>query len=111
MYEVPFDPVTLMEAAFVSVTVSVAVCPDAMLFELALIDTVGTAAEALAAKTDIATKGRKRVREGSIFTGACLNGSCIARLRSGGRGGSGWSASVRAGTKWTDTKPFDAGFL
>jgi hypothetical protein len=35
--------------------------------ELALIKTVGTAAAALAAKTDIATKVRKRVRRWIVF--------------------------------------------
>ena len=69
------DPVTWIEAALVSVTVSVTVCPEVMLLELALIETVGTAAAALVAKTETATKGRKRikrVREGIDFTGACL---------------------------------------
>jgi hypothetical protein len=59
LYEVPFDPVTWIEAAFFSVTVSVTVCPEVMLLELAWMETVGTAAEAVAAKTDIATKVRK----------------------------------------------------
>ena len=66
------DPVTLMEAALVSVTVRVTVCPEVMLLELALIETVGTAAAALAAKNEIATKDTKRVRERICFTWACL---------------------------------------
>jgi len=64
-----------MEAALVSVTVRVTVCPEVMLLELALIETVGTAAAALAANTEIATKGRKRLKrlkQGRRFTGACL---------------------------------------
>ena len=75
VYDVPFDPVTWIEAALVSVTVRVTVCPEVMLFELALIETVGTAAAAMAAKIEIATKGRKRIkriRGGIVFTGACL---------------------------------------
>jgi len=68
------DPVTWIEAALVSVTVRVTVCPEVMLFELALMETVGTAAEAMVAKNEIATKVRKRVREGIDFTGACLEG-------------------------------------
>ena len=66
------DPVTWMEAALVSVTVSVTVCPAVMLLELALIETVGIAAEAVVAKTDTATKVRKCFREEIGFTGACL---------------------------------------
>jgi len=75
VYDVPFDPVTWIDAALVSVTVRVTVCPEVMLLELALIETVGTAAAALAAKIEIATKGRKRLRrfkQGKGFTGACL---------------------------------------
>lgn len=65
----PLDPVTWIDAAFVSVTVRVSVCPDEMLLELAVIETVGTAAAALAAKAEIATKVRKGFRDGSVFTG------------------------------------------
>jgi len=36
VYEVPLDPVTLIEAALVSVTVRVSVCPAEMLLELAV---------------------------------------------------------------------------
>lgn len=71
----PFDPVTWTEAALATVTVNVAVCPEVMLLELALIEMVGAAAEALAAKNEIATKGRrriKRIRGGIVFTWACL---------------------------------------
>lgn len=39
--EVPLDPVTLTEAVLVSVTVKVTDCPDVMLVELAVIETVG----------------------------------------------------------------------
>jgi hypothetical protein len=66
------DPVTWIEAALVSVTVSVTVCPEVMLLELALIETVGTAAEAVVAKTATATKVRKCLREEIGFTAACL---------------------------------------
>lgn len=41
VYEVPLDPVTRTEAALVSVTVKVSDCPDEMLLELAVIETVG----------------------------------------------------------------------
>ena len=58
----PFDPVTWIEPAFVSVTVRVTVCPELMLFELALIATVGTAADALVADTEIATKVKRDAR-------------------------------------------------
>lgn len=72
MYEVPFDPVTWIEAAPVSVTVRVSVCPAEMLLELAVMETVGTEAAALVAKAEIATKVRKGTKEGRVFTGACL---------------------------------------
>lgn len=68
----PFDPVTWIDAALVSVTVRVSVCPDEMLLELAVIETVGTAAEALVAKTETTTKERMRMRDRIVFTGACL---------------------------------------
>jgi hypothetical protein len=64
LYEVPFDPVTWIEAALVSVTVRVTVCPEVMLLELALIATVGTAAAALAVKAEIATKVTNEARKG-----------------------------------------------
>ncbi|MGA9584361.1 MAG: hypothetical protein WBQ95_03485 [Terracidiphilus sp.] len=73
MYDAPFDPVTWIEAALVSVTVSVSVCPEEMLLDLAAIETVGAEAAALAANAEIATKERKGVREGIVFTGACLD--------------------------------------
>lgn len=76
MYEVPLEPVTWMEAALVSVTVRVSVCPDEMLLVLAVIETVGRAAAALVAKAEIATKVRKGTREGIVFTGACLEIGC-----------------------------------
>jgi len=41
MYLVPFDPATLTEAAFDAVTVSVSDCPEEMLLELAVMETVG----------------------------------------------------------------------
>ena len=53
-----------MEAALVSVTVRVTVCPEEMLLELALIETVGVAAAALAANVEIATKVTKGARIG-----------------------------------------------
>jgi hypothetical protein len=58
-----------MEEALVSVTVKVSVCPDEMLLEPALIETVGTAAAALAAKAETATRVRKGTRDGIVFTG------------------------------------------
>ena len=69
LYEVPFDPVTWMEAALVSVTVRVSVCPDEMVLELAVMETVGAEAAALVAKAEIATKVRKGTRDGGVFTG------------------------------------------
>ena len=60
----PLEPVTWIEAACVSVTLRVTVCPEEMLFELALIETVGTDAEAPAANVEIATKARNGAREG-----------------------------------------------
>ena len=104
------DPVTWIEAALVSVTVRVTVCPEVMLFELALMETVGTAAEAMVAKNEIATKVRKRVREGIDFTGACLEGLVhVPDCALGGEVVPGWISSALApGTKWTDTKTFDA---
>ena len=69
----PLEPVTWIEAALVSVTVRVSVCPDEMLLVLAVIETVGRAAATLVAKAEIATKVRKGTREGIVFTGACLD--------------------------------------
>jgi len=107
---VPLDPVTWIELALVSVTVSVTVCPEVMLLELAVIETVGTAAEALAAKTEIATKVSKRVREEKVFTWACLRR--LVHVPDCALGGEVVPAGVRpprAGyERWTDTKPFDA---
>ena len=68
----PLDPVTWIDAALVSVTVRVTVCPEEMLLELALIETVGTAAAALVAKTETATKVRYGAGKGINFKGACL---------------------------------------
>jgi len=45
-----------MEAAPVSVTVRVSVCPEVMLLALALIETVGTAATALVESAESTTK-------------------------------------------------------
>lgn len=42
VYDVPLDPVTLTDALFVSVTVNVTDCPDEILVELAVIETVGS---------------------------------------------------------------------
>jgi hypothetical protein len=69
--------VTWIEAALVSVTVSVSVCPAEMVLELALMETVGTAAAALVAKAVIATKVRKETREGIFFTGPASNCSIV----------------------------------
>jgi hypothetical protein len=68
VYEVPLEPVTWIEAALVSVTVRVSVCPDEMLLELAVMETVGRADAALVAKAEIATKVRKLTRGGIVFT-------------------------------------------
>ena len=68
----PFDPVTWIEAALVSVTVRVSLCPEVMLAEPALIETVGTAAAAPAANAEIATQVTKGAKEEIIFTEACL---------------------------------------
>jgi hypothetical protein len=41
VYEVPLDPVTLTDAALDAVTVSATDCPELMLVELAVIETLG----------------------------------------------------------------------
>ena len=105
----PFAPVTLIEAAFVSVTVSVTVCPAVMEFELAFIETVGSAAEALAVKTEIATKGSKRVREESSFTWACLRG--LVHVPDGALGGEGVPADKRPPAPGTDCGPIWGGLM
>ena len=72
VYEVPLDPVTRIEAALVSVTVRVAVCPEEMVLGLAVIETVGAEAAALAVNTETATKVRIGAREEIVFTGPAL---------------------------------------
>ena len=59
LYDVPLDPVTRIEAALVSFTIRVSDCPEEMLLELALIETVGMEAAALAAKAETKTKARR----------------------------------------------------
>lgn len=103
------DPVTWIEAAFVSVTVSVTVCPELMLFELAWMATVGTPANAVAADTEIATKVKNDARKGKCFTGPALVALAFARLRSGGRGVPAGLAAIPTGYEyWTDTRLLDA---
>ena len=79
------DPVTRIEAALVSVTVRVAVCPEEMVLGLAVIETVGAEAAALAVNTETATKVRIGAREGIVFTGPAL----ILLIR-GGVGRASW---------------------
>ena len=67
MYEVPLLPVTWIDAALDSVTVRVSDCPAEMLLELAVMETVGVAAAALAAKAEIARKLRMGARNGNAF--------------------------------------------
>ena len=85
MYDVPLEPVTWIEAALVSVTVRVSVCPEEMLFELALIETVGTDAAALAANAEIATKVRRGAREGPKDFISSHKTCILPDLRSGAR--------------------------
>jgi hypothetical protein len=75
------DPVTRIEAALVSVTVRVTVCPEEMLLELALIETVGMAAAALAAHVESATKVTKKDPKDFISSHDVHS----SRLRSGAR--------------------------
>jgi hypothetical protein len=64
---VPFEPVTLIEPAFVSVTVSLSDCPAEMLLELAVIATVGTEAAArLANNGSRSNKGRNFCMAGRL---------------------------------------------
>jgi hypothetical protein len=91
----------------------VTVCPEVMLLELALIETVGTAAAALAAKNETANKGRKRVRrirKGIVFTWACLRG--LVHLPDCALEGevfpAGWRPSHAGYDSRTDPKTFDA---
>jgi len=101
VYDVPLDPVTWIEAAFVSVTVRVSVCPEEMLLELAWIETVGRAA-ALAENAEIATKVRKGPKD--FILSQDLHSS---RLRSGAR--CSRSGSLRPKFPgWTDTTALDA---
>lgn len=85
LYEVPFDPVTWIEAALLSVTVRVTVCPEVMLLELALIATVGTAAAALAVRIEIAAKGRRTARNGPKDFMSSHRTCILPDLRSGAR--------------------------
>jgi hypothetical protein len=111
LYEVPFDPVTWIEAALVSVTVRVTVCPDVMLLELALMDTVGTAAEALAVKADTATKVKKTRREGpkDFISSHDVHSSRYALWCEVSREGSLRPKGLDSG--WTDTRTFDAAYI
>lgn len=63
----PLLPVTEIDAALDSVTVRVSDCPAEMLLELAVMETVGMAAAALAAKVEIARKLRKGAKDGNAF--------------------------------------------
>jgi hypothetical protein len=69
VYEVPLEPVTWIEAALDSVTVSVSDCPAEILLELAVMETVGMDAAALLANAEIASKVSKGARDGIVFTG------------------------------------------
>ena len=65
----PSEPATWIEAALVSVTVSVSDCPAEMLLELALMDTVGMAAAALPATAETTTKVRRDRSDEIVFKG------------------------------------------
>ena len=65
----PLDPVTLIDAALDSVTVRVSVCPDEMLLELAVIETVGVEAFALLANVEIARNTKRDAKDGKFFIG------------------------------------------
>jgi hypothetical protein len=67
------DPVTWMDAALVSVTVSVSDWPAEMLLELALMETVGTEAAALLANAKTARKLRSGARDENAFMGPALS--------------------------------------
>lgn len=58
-----------MDAALVSLTVKVSDCPDVMLLELEVMETVGTAAAAEVASAAIATKARRDARDEYVFMG------------------------------------------
>lgn len=75
----PLDPVTWIEEAFVSVTVSVADCPAEMLLELAVMETVGAEAAALAANAENARKVRRGANDGNAFIMPAL--SCLLNWR------------------------------
>ena len=73
MYEVPFEPVTRIDAALVSVTVRVSDCPADMVADCAVIDTVGTDAAAFnGEKAVTASKASRGHTEAKIFTGGRL---------------------------------------
>jgi hypothetical protein len=66
------DPVTRIEAALDSVTVRVSDCPAEMLLELAVMETWGTEAVALAANEAIARTVRTGVKNERAFMGPAL---------------------------------------
>lgn len=69
----PFDPVTWIDAALVSVTVSVSDCPAEIDGDCAVMETVGTAAEAFRGRIAATeNKARKEHNEVNLFTGAAL---------------------------------------
>jgi hypothetical protein len=72
LYEVPLDPVTCTEAALDAATFSESDCPAEMLLELAVMETEGTEAVALAANAEIARKLRRRANDGRAFMGPAL---------------------------------------
>ena len=107
VYDVPFEPVTWIEAALVSVTVRVTCCPDVMLLELALIETVGSAAEALAVKVNTPTKVKNDAIKGPkrFISSRDVHSSRFALWCDVSRVG-----SLRPGLQkgWTGTRALDA---
>jgi hypothetical protein len=73
VYEVPFEPLTWIDAALVSVTVSVSDCPAEIDVDCAVMETVGTDAAALTGR-NAATENKARTEhtKNKRFTGAAL---------------------------------------
>ena len=109
LYEIPLDPVTWIEAALVSVTFRVMLCPEEMLLELAVIETVGAAALALGAKVEIETKARRTAGKGpkDFISSHDVHSSRFALWREFSPIGK----SPPRPKGWTGTNAFDAAFV
>lgn len=73
------DPVTWIEEAFVSVTVSVSDCPAEMLLEPAVMETVGVEAAALAENADKAREVKTHTRNWDLIGPAEVDLSWVAK--------------------------------